>query len=162
MCRIRVNLGDPGVRCMCKIWVILLIGLRYMSKSRGIRRAIAGRLVGCHRQGLGDISRSRTLHQHMREYHTNTGFKEFLLCESCYALCNIYLVLKCPDGHLRHAVYGLGPYIARVYHGLPKTRGVSETGHTGSGTVLDFGTLQHTVYPCRSVAGIHGYISKVI
>jgi len=21
-------------------------------------------------------------------------------------------VVKCPDGHLRHAVYGLGPYIA--------------------------------------------------
>ena len=49
-----------------------------------------------------------------------------------------------------------------VYHGLPKTRGVSETGHVGTGTVLDFGTLQHTVYPCRGVAGICGYISEVI
>ena len=27
-----------------------------------------------------------------------------------------------------------------VYHGLPETRGVSETGHAGTGTVLDFGT----------------------
>jgi hypothetical protein len=47
-----------------------------------------------------------------------------------------------------------------VYHGLPETRGVSEMGHAGTGTVLDFGTPRHTVYPCRGVAGIHGYISK--
>jgi hypothetical protein len=52
--------------------------------------------------------------------------------------------------------------MARVYHGLPETCGVSKTGHVGTGTVLDFGTPRHTVYPCRSVAGIHGYISKVI
>ena len=49
-----------------------------------------------------------------------------------------------------------------VYHGLPETRGVSETGHAGSGTVVHFGTPQHTAYPYRGVAGIHGYISKVI
>ena len=30
------------------------------------------------------------------------------------------------------------------------------------GTVLDFGTPWHTVYPCHSVAGIYWYISKVI
>jgi len=50
----------------------------------------------------------------------------------------------------------------KVYYGLPKTRGVSETGHAGSGTVVHFGTPQHTAYPYRGVAGIHGYISKVI
>jgi hypothetical protein len=49
-----------------------------------------------------------------------------------------------------------------VYYGLPETRGVSETGHAGSGTVVHFGTPQHTAYPYRGVAGIHGYISKVI
>jgi len=54
------NLGDPEVRCMCKIQVILLVGLRYMSKSGGIWRAIAGWLVSCHGQELGDISRSPT------------------------------------------------------------------------------------------------------
>ena len=52
--------------------------------------------------------------------------------------------------------------ITRVYHGLPETRGVSETGHAGSGTVVHFGTPQHTAYPYRGVVGIHGYISKVI
>jgi len=51
---------------------------------------------------------------------------------------------------------------ASVYHGLPETRGVSETGHAGTGTVVDFGTPRHTAYPCHGVAGIHGYISKVI
>ena len=49
-----------------------------------------------------------------------------------------------------------------VYHGLPETRGVSKTGHAGTGTVVDFGTLRHTAYLCHGVAGIHGYISKVI
>jgi len=52
--------------------------------------------------------------------------------------------------------------MGKVYYGLPETRGVSETGHAGSGTVVHFGTPQHTAYPYRGVAGIHGYISKVI
>ena len=34
--------------------------------------------------------------------------------------------------------------VHRVYQGLPKTHGVSEMGHTGLGTVSDFGTPQHT------------------
>jgi len=51
---------------------------------------------------------------------------------------------------------------SKVYYGLPKTRGVSKTGHAGSGTVVHFGTLQHTMYPYCGVAGIHRYISKVI
>jgi hypothetical protein len=51
---------------------------------------------------------------------------------------------------------------AKVYYGLPKTHGVSETGHVGLGTVVHFGTPQHTAYLYRGVAGIHGYISQVI
>jgi hypothetical protein len=40
---------------------------------------------------------------------------------------------------------------------------VKQLGYlTGTGTVLDFGTPWHTVYPCCGVAGICGYISKVI
>lgn len=46
----------------------------------------------------------------------------------------------------------------KVYYGLPETCGVSEMGLMGSGTVVHFGTLQHTVYPYRGVAGIHGFI----
>ena len=46
--------------------------------------------------------------------------------------------------------------VNRDYHGLPKTRGFSETGHAGTGTVVHFGTPQHTAYPYRGVAGIHG------
>ena len=42
MCRIRINFGDPGIRCMCKIQVSSLVGLRYMSKSRGF---LAGWLI---------------------------------------------------------------------------------------------------------------------
>ena len=53
-------------------------------------------------------------------------------------------------------------HVLKVDHRLPKTCSVSETGHAGSGTVLDFGTPQHTMYPYCSVAGIHRYISKVI
>jgi hypothetical protein len=49
----------------------------------------------------------------------------------------------------------------RVYHGLPETRSVSETGHVGMGTVVHFGTPQHTAYPYRGVAGMHGYYYKV-
>ena len=64
--------------------------------------------------------------------------------------------LSCGD------LYNDSTFRDRVYHGLPETRGVSETGHAGSGTVLDFGTPRHTVYPCHGVAGIRGYISKVI
>jgi hypothetical protein len=47
--------------------------------------------------------------------------------------------------------------VGRVYHGLPETRGVSETGHMGTGTVVHFGTLQHTVYLYHGVAGMHRY-----
>ena len=50
----------------------------------------------------------------------------------------------------------------RVYQGLPETRGVSETGYTGTGTVVHFGTPQHTAYPYRGVAGMHGlYLPKL-
>jgi len=29
------------------------------------------------------------------------------------------------------------------------------------GTVVDFDTPQHTVYPCRSITGINGYMTTV-
>ena len=51
---------------------------------------------------------------------------------------------------------------AKVYYGLPETHSVSEMGHVGLGTVVHFGTPQHTMYPYCGVAGIHRYISKVI
>jgi hypothetical protein len=46
----------------------------------------------------------------------------------------------------------------RVRHGYGKTRGFSKTGSAGTGTVVDFGTPWHTVYPYRGIAGMHGYI----
>jgi hypothetical protein len=48
--------------------------------------------------------------------------------------------------------------LIRVAHGYGFTRGASKMGTAGTGTVLDFSTLQHTVYPYRGVAGIHGLI----
>jgi hypothetical protein len=50
------------------------------------------------------------------------------------------------------------PRVVRVSHGYGNTRGVSKTGNTGTGTVLDFGTPRHTAYPYRGVTGIHGLI----
>ena len=34
--------------------------------------------------------------------------------------------------------------MTRVLHGYGNTRGVSKTGNTGTGTVVDFGTPRHT------------------
>jgi hypothetical protein len=31
-------------------------------------------------------------------------------------------------------------------------------GFVGTGTVVDFGTLWHTAYPYRGIAGMYGYI----
>ena len=47
----------------------------------------------------------------------------------------------------------------RVPHGYRFTRSASKTGTVGTGTVLDFRTPQHTVYPYRGVTGIHGLIT---
>jgi len=49
--------------------------------------------------------------------------------------------------------------VPRVLHEYGNTRGVSKTGNTGTGTVLDFNTLRHTVYLYRGIAGMHGYIT---
>ena len=54
------------------------------------------------------------------------------------------------------------PHRIKVYYGLSETCGISEMGHVGLGTVVHFGTPQHTVYLYCGVTGIHGYISKVI
>ena len=51
---------------------------------------------------------------------------------------------------------------SKVYYGLLKTHSVSEMGHVSLGTVVHFGTPQHTTYQYCGVAGIHGYVSKVI
>ena len=48
------------------------------------------------------------------------------------------------------------PGLVRLLHGYGKTRGFSKMGNTGTGTVLGFGTPQHTAYPYRSIAGIDG------
>ena len=45
-----------------------------------------------------------------------------------------------------------------VYHGLPKTHVVSKMGHAGMGTLVHFGTPQHTVYPDCSVMVCMGII----
>jgi hypothetical protein len=47
----------------------------------------------------------------------------------------------------------------RLSHGYGFTRGASETGNAGSGTVEDFGKPHHTAYPHRGMAGIHGLIA---
>ena len=52
--------------------------------------------------------------------------------------------------------------MARVRHGYGNTRGVSKTGTAGTGTVVRFNTPQYTAYPYRGIAGMHGYIPKVI
>src|SRR5882762_5496170 len=41
----------------------------------------------------------------------------------------------------------------RVRHGYGKTRGFSKMGSAGTGTVVDFGTPRHTVYPYRGIVG---------
>jgi hypothetical protein len=43
----------------------------------------------------------------------------------------------------------IGETMARVLHRYGNTRGVSKTGNTGMGMVVDFGTPQHTAYPYR-------------
>ena len=48
--------------------------------------------------------------------------------------------------------------IDRVAHGYGFTRGASNTGTVGTGTVLDFSTPQYTAYLYCGVAGIHGLI----
>jgi len=44
--------------------------------------------------------------------------------------------------------------VARDCHGYGKTRGFEVTGFAGTGTVVEFGTLRHTVYPYCGIAGI--------
>jgi hypothetical protein len=44
----------------------------------------------------------------------------------------------------------------RDRHGYGKTRGFSKMGSAGTGTVVNFGTLRHTVYPYRGIAGMYG------
>ena len=43
---------------------------------------------------------------------------------------------------------------ARDCHGYGKTRGLEVMGLAGMGTVVNFGTPQHTVYPYRGIVGI--------
>jgi hypothetical protein len=44
--------------------------------------------------------------------------------------------------------------IHRDCHGYGKTHGFEVTGLAGMGTVVDFSTPRHTVYPYRGIAGI--------
>jgi hypothetical protein len=51
---------------------------------------------------------------------------------------------------------------SRDCHGYRKTCGLEVTGLAGTGTVVDFGTPQHTAYPYRGIAGIpRVYYNKV-
>ena len=47
--------------------------------------------------------------------------------------------------------------VGRVSHWYRNTHGVSKTGTAGTGTVVNFGTLQYTAYPYHGVMGMHGY-----
>ena len=47
----------------------------------------------------------------------------------------------------------------RVQHEYRNTHSVSKTGSTGTGTVVDFGTPQHTVYLYHRFVGMYGYIT---
>jgi len=49
--------------------------------------------------------------------------------------------------------------LLRVLHRYGNTRSVSKMGNTGTGTVVDFGTPQHTAYLYCGVMGIHGLIT---
>jgi hypothetical protein len=44
--------------------------------------------------------------------------------------------------------------VGRVRHRYGKTCGFSKMGSAGTGTVVDFGTPWHTVYPYRGIAGM--------
>jgi hypothetical protein len=55
--------------------------------------------------------------------------------------------------------FGGVAWLIRVRHGYGKTRGFSKMGSAGTGTVVDFGTPWHTVYPYCGIAGMHRYIS---
>jgi hypothetical protein len=44
---------------------------------------------------------------------------------------------------------------SRLCHGYRFTRGVPKMGIAGTGTVMDFGSLWHTVYPYRGIVGMY-------
>ena len=50
---------------------------------------------------------------------------------------------------LDSSIYTVSIWVGRVPHGYGNTRGVSKTGNTGSGTVLDFATPR---IPCTRTA----------
>ena len=50
-------------------------------------------------------------------------------------------------------------WACRDCHGYGKTCGFEVMGLAGTGTVVNFDTLQHTAYPCHGITGINGYIS---
>ena len=51
------------------------------------------------------------------------------------------------------------PIGGRVLHRYGNTHGVFKMGNTGTNMVLDFNTPWHTVYPYRSIVGMHRYIT---
>ena len=63
-------------------------------------------------------------------------------------LCSLNQTFVTVHAQSRH------PEKLRIVHGYGFTHGASKTGTAGTGTVLDFSTPQHTVYPYRGVAGI--------
>ena len=50
-------------------------------------------------------------------------------------------------------------WVLRVQHGYGNTHGVSKTGHTGSGTVLEFDNRGYTV-PVTTVSRCHAVILR--
>ena len=52
--------------------------------------------------------------------------------------------------------FALPSLVFRLPHRYRKTCNVPKMGNAGTGTVWDFGTLQHTVYLYYGVVGIHG------
>jgi hypothetical protein len=91
---------------------------------------------------------------------------------TAYGVCTLLAKLYRQEmGHLQSG-WRVSPYLlefccalertlafahtGRVSHGYGNTRGVSKTGTVGTGTVVDFGTPQHTTTRTCGVAGIHG------
>ena len=67
--------------------------------------------------------------------------------------------------HTAHNLYesmGQLSHIDRDCHGYGKTCGLEVTGLAGMGTVVNFGTPQHTTYPYHGITGIpRVYYNKV-
>ena len=81
----------------------------------------------------------------------------FCLLFLTYYFTNSITYLTNAEAFKIHTTGSLPPMsIGRVWHGYGKTRGFSQMGSAGTGTVVDFCTPWHTTYPYRGIMGMHG------